>query len=72
MVLTICLGGAVSSGFLTIVGISFDSPLTIAERLLESLSALPFTAVAGGVLGASEGVILAFPLAAILRRFRAG
>ena len=51
MVLAICLGGAVLSGFLTVVGISFDSPLTVAERLLEALSALPFTAVAGGVLG---------------------
>lgn len=70
MVLAICLGGAVLSGFLSIVGISFDSPLTMTERLLETLSMLPFTVVAGGVLGAAEGVILAFPLAAILGRFR--
>lgn len=66
MVLTICLGGMVLSGLLTIVGISHDSPLTVTERLAETSSALPFTFVAGGVLGAAEGVILAFPLAATL------
>ncbi|MGH3149049.1 MAG: hypothetical protein ACRDTR_24980 [Rubrobacter sp.] len=71
MVLAICLGGAVLSGFLSIiVAVSFDSPLTIEERLLEALSALPFTIVAGGVLGTAEGMILGFPLAAILGRFR--
>jgi len=42
----------------------------LSERLLEALSRLPFTVVAGSVLGAAEGVILAFPLAAILGRFR--
>ncbi|MDQ3361729.1 MAG: hypothetical protein M3534_08710 [Actinomycetota bacterium] len=70
MVLAICLGGAVLSGFLAIAGTSFDSPLTVSERLLEALSRLPFTVVAGSVLGAAEGGILAFPLAAILGRFR--
>jgi hypothetical protein len=63
MVLAICLGGATLSFFLAIVGITFDSPLTITERLLEALSRSPLTLVAGVVLGAVEGVVLAFPLA---------
>jgi hypothetical protein len=70
MVLAICLGGALFSGLLT-VRVVFDSPpMTVADRLSEALSTLPITVVAGGVLGAVEGVILAFPLAAILGRFR--
>jgi hypothetical protein len=72
MVLAVCLGGALFSGLLTIAAVSLDSPLMVAKRLLESLHALPFTVVAGGVLGAAEGVILAFPLADILGRFREG
>jgi hypothetical protein len=70
MVLAICLGGALFSGLLT-VRVVFDSPpMTVADRLSEALSTLPITVVAGGVLGAVEGVILAFPLASILGRFR--
>ena len=58
MVLAICLGGVLLYG----------SPLTITERLVEVSSRLPLTVVAGGVLGVAEGVVLAFPLAAVLGR----
>jgi hypothetical protein len=34
-------------------------------------SRLPFTVVAGGVLGAAEGVLVAFPLAVVLGRLGA-
>ncbi len=42
-----------------------------AERLLEVSSGLPLTIAAAcalGALGAAEGVVLAFPLAAVLGR----
>lgn len=70
MVLAVCLGGVSLSVFLSAVTYSFDDHLTAIKRITWFLSTIPFTAVAGGVLGAAEGVILAFPLAAILGRFR--
>jgi hypothetical protein len=71
LVLAVCLGGVSLSVLLSAVTYSFDDHLTATKRITWFLSTVPFTAVAGGVLGAAEGVILAFPLAAILGRFRA-
>lgn len=72
MVLAVCLGGVVLSLLLSYAGVLlYGSPLTTAERILEVTSRLPFTVVAGGVLGAAEGVVLAFPLAAVLGRLGA-
>jgi hypothetical protein len=70
MVLAVCLGGVVLGLLLSYAGVLlYSSPLTTAERLLEvTTSRLPFTVVAGGVLGAADGVVLAFPLAAVLGR----
>ena len=67
MVLAVCLGGALLSLFLAYAGVVlYSSPLTTAERLLEVSSRLPLTVAAGGALGAVEGVVLAFPIAAVL------
>ena len=69
MVLAVCLGGVVLGLFLAYAGVwLYSSPLTTAERLLEVSSGLPLTIAAAGTLGAAEGVILAFPLAAVLGR----
>jgi hypothetical protein len=70
MVLAMCLGGVLLSVLLSTVTHAFDDHLTVINRIIWALSRVPLTAVAGGVLGAAEGVILAFPLAAILGRFR--
>ena len=70
MVLAVCLGGMLLSVLLSAVTYAFEDHLTVTRRITWALSSAPFTAVAGGVLGAAEGVILAFPLAAILGRFR--
>ena len=69
IVLRVCLGGVLLSVLLSAVTCSFDDHLTAIKRITWFLSTVPLTAVAGGVLGAAEGVILAFPLAAILGRF---
>jgi hypothetical protein len=72
MVLAVCVGGVVLGVFLACAGVFlYTSPLTTAERLVEVSSRLPLTVVGGGVLGAAEGVVLAFPLAAVLGRPRA-
>ena len=42
--------------------------MTATERLLEVSFGLPLTIAAAGALGAAEGVVLAFPLAAVLGR----
>lgn len=55
---------------LTIGAYTFEDHLTVGNRIIWALWTLPFTVVAGGALGAVEGVILAFPLAAFLGRFR--
>jgi hypothetical protein len=64
------LGGVLLSVLLSAVTHAFDDRLTVINRIIWALSRVLFTTVAGGVLGAAEGVILAFPLAAILGRFR--
>jgi NhaP-type Na+/H+ or K+/H+ antiporter len=65
MVLVVCLGGVVLGIFLAYAGVwLYSSPMTTAERLLEVSSGLPLTIAAAGALGAAEGVVLAFPLAA--------
>lgn len=70
MVLAVCLGGAVLSVLLSALTYSFDDHLSAINRITWAVSSLPFDVVAGGVLGAAEGVILAFPLAAMLGLFR--
>ena len=70
MVLVICLGGAMLNSLLT-VQVLFDTPpMTMADRLPLLVSAFPVAVVAGGVLEAVEGVILAFPLACAIGMFR--
>jgi len=67
-----CFWGVVLGVLLAYAGVVlYGSPLTITKRLVEVSSGLPFTVVAGGVLGAAEGVVLAFPLAAVLGRLGA-
>ena len=69
MVLAVCLGGVVLGILLACAGVLlYSSPTTTAERLLEVSSRLPLTIAAAGALGASEGLVLAFPLASVLGR----
>ena len=70
IVLAMYLGGVLLSVLLSAVTHAFDDRLTVINRIIWALSRVLFTTVAGGVLGAAEGVILAFPLATILGRFR--
>jgi hypothetical protein len=70
MVLAVCLGGVLLNVLLSAVTYAFVDYLTVIKRITWALSRFPFVAIAGGVLGAVEGVILGFPLAAILGRFR--
>ena len=70
MVLAVCLGGVSLSVLLSAVTYSFDEHLSVPKRIAWFLSSVPFGAVAGGVLGAAEGAIPAFPLATALGRFR--
>ena len=73
MVLAVCLGGVVLGIFLAYAGVwLYSSPMTTAERLVEVSSRLPLTIAAAGALGAAEGVVLAFPLAAVLGRLGTG
>ena len=73
-VFVVCLGGALM-GFLLVVALTLNrmlgpGPPEALERMLVSL-APGLTGVAFGlVLGLAQGLILAFPLAIILGRFR--
>ncbi len=70
MVLTICLGGAVLAVFLTTITFLFDNNALTPTRFSEAFYALAFVTIPGGMLGAVEGVVLAFPLAWLLGLFK--
>lgn len=70
MVLSVCVGGAVLAPFLTTITFFFDKEAYPPTSTPELLSAILFSALPGGVLGATEGVILGFPLAGLLGVFR--
>ena len=70
----VCLGGTLM-GFLLAFVLTLEralvpGPPSISELVLVAFVLGIVGAVAGGVMGALEGLILAFPLAAILGRFR--
>ncbi len=70
MVLSVCIGGMVLSPFLTTVMFFFDNEAYMPTSTSELLSAILFSTLPGGVLGAAEGVVLGLPLAGLLGRFR--
>ena len=70
MVLTICLGGAVLAVFLTTVTFLFDPDAVAPSRISETTYTLAMVTVPGAILGAAEGVILAFPVAWLLGLFK--
>jgi hypothetical protein len=70
MVLTICVGGAVLAVFLTTITFMFDPRAVVPDRISETIYTLAKVAVPGAMLGAIEGVVLAFPLALLLGLFK--
>ena len=70
MVLAICIGGAVLAILLTTVTFLFDDRAYVPSRISEVAYSLAMVSIPGAMLGAVEGVILAFPLAWLLGRFR--
>ena len=70
MVLSVCAGGAILAPFLTTVTLFLDQESYAPANTSELLSAILFSVLPGGVLGAAEGVILGFPLAGLLGMFR--
>ena len=70
MVITICAGGAVLAVFLTTVTFLFDPDAVAPSRISETTYTLAMVTVPGAILGAAEGVILAFPLAWLLGLFK--
>jgi hypothetical protein len=70
MVLAICIGGAVLAIVLTTVTFLFDARAYVPDRLSEVSYTLAVVTIPGAMLGAIEGVILAFPLAWLLGLFR--
>jgi hypothetical protein len=70
MVLTICIGGAVLAVYLTTITFLFDDRALAPQRLSEAVYTLAFVTIPGGMLGAIEGVVLAFPLAWLLGLFK--
>ncbi len=72
MVLSVCVGGTVLAPFLTTIALFFDEEAYTPANTTELLSAILFSALPGGVLGAAEGVVLGFPLAGLLGMFRNG
>jgi hypothetical protein len=70
MVLTICAGGAVLAVFLTTITFMFDPAAVVPTRISQTTYTLAMVAVLGAMLGAIEGVVLAFPLAWLLGLFK--
>jgi hypothetical protein len=70
MVLTLCVGGAVLAVFLTTITFMFDPNAVVPSRLSETTYTLAMVTVPGAMLGAIEGVVLAFPLALLLGLFK--
>ncbi|MEJ7871979.1 MAG: hypothetical protein WKF67_06945, partial [Rubrobacteraceae bacterium] len=72
-VLGLCLGGAILGGLSMALGVLTGSGAQGSGWGIPVYAALAYgliAAVVGGVMGALEGLILAFPLAAILGKFR--
>jgi hypothetical protein len=69
MVLTICIGGAVLAVFLTTVAFLFDNDVIAPKRISDAFYTLAMVTIPGAMLGAIEGVVLAFPLAWLLGLF---
>jgi hypothetical protein len=72
MVMAISLGGVALSLLLTTDTILLDNNVMVPTRPSEILYMAVFAVVAGGVLGATEGVVIAFPLAGLLGLFGDG
>ncbi|HET7270340.1 MAG TPA: hypothetical protein VFI90_04570 [Rubrobacter sp.] len=70
MVLAICIGGAMLAVFLTLATFMFDERSYVPRRISETFYSLAMVAIPGGMLGAIEGVVLAFPLAWVLGLFK--
>lgn len=70
MVLTICVGGAVLAVFLTTISFMFDPEAVAPTRIGQTTYTLAKVSVPGAMLGAIEGVVLAFPLAWLLGLFK--
>jgi|SRR5215213_7676884 hypothetical protein len=70
MVLTICAGGAVLAVFLTTISFMFDPAAVAPTRISQTVVTLGMVMVPGAILGATEGVVLAFPLAWLLGLFK--
>lgn len=70
MVLAICIGGAMLAIFLTTATFMFDEKAYVPRRVSETFYTLALVTIPGAMLGAIEGVVLAFPLAWILGLFR--
>jgi hypothetical protein len=70
MVLAICIGGAMLAVYLTTVTFLFDDRAYVPSRISEVSYTLAMVTVPGAMLGAIEGVVLAFPLAWLLGLFR--
>ena len=70
MVLTICAGGAVLAVFLTTITFMFDPAAVAPTRISQTAYTLAMVTVPGAILGATEGVLLAFPLAWLLGLFK--
>ena len=69
MVLAICLAGAMMGPLLILSTIFLGTDEFVPSRPPEFVSLALYATAAGGVLGAVEGVVLGFPLAALLGRF---
>jgi len=70
MVLTICVAGAVLAVVLTTISFMFDPAAVAPTRISQTVYTLGKVMVPGAILGATEGVVLAFPLAWLLGLFR--
>lgn len=70
MVLTLCVGGAVLAVFLTTITFMFDPEAVAPTRIGQTTYTLAKVSIPGAMLGAIEGVVLSFPIAALLGLFR--
>jgi hypothetical protein len=70
MVLTICAGGVVLAVFLTTITFLFDPNAVSPTRISQTTYTLAMVSIPGAMLGAIEGVVLAFPLAFLLGLFK--
>lgn len=69
MVLALCVGGAMMGPLLVSTTMLLGTDAFLPSRPSEFASIALYATVAGWVLGSIEGVVLAFPLAALLGWF---